>query len=148
MLFIYSTTHIRVKVYFRQGAQATHGCLRARRPEALRRGLPAGESRRAFRAAFGERVARLGLSAPDAGVIRIIASNPGISQQALAAHLGVLPSRMVALVDSLEEKGIVERRRSATDRRNYALALTERGGRSSASFLTLPPNTRKVFARR
>jgi DNA-binding MarR family transcriptional regulator len=36
---------------------------------------------------------------------------------------------MVALVDGLETKGIIERRRSTEDRRNYELHLTERGRR-------------------
>lgn len=76
---------------------------------------------------FAERVAAIGLTAPDAGLLRKIASDPGVSQQALAEHLGVMPSRMVALVDELETKGIIERRRSTEDRRNYALQLTERG---------------------
>ena len=76
---------------------------------------------------FAERVAQIGLTAPDAGLLRKVASDPGVSQQALAEHLGVMPSRMVALVDELEDKGILERRRSAVDRRNYALHLTERG---------------------
>ena len=76
---------------------------------------------------FAERVAAIGLTAPDAGLLRKIASDPGVSQQALAGHLGVMPSRMVALVDELETKGIIERRRSTEDRRNYALHLTERG---------------------
>ncbi|HUO27485.1 MAG TPA: MarR family winged helix-turn-helix transcriptional regulator [Candidatus Aquilonibacter sp.] len=76
---------------------------------------------------FGERVAKIGLSPPDAGLLGKIASDPGIGQQALAAHLGVMPSRMVALVDELENKGIVERRRSMEDRRNHELHLTQRG---------------------
>ena len=76
---------------------------------------------------FGERAAALGLTAPDAGVLRKIASDPRISQKALAEHLGLMPSRMVALIDELETKGIVARRRSSEDRRNYELELTERG---------------------
>jgi DNA-binding MarR family transcriptional regulator len=76
---------------------------------------------------FSERVAKIGLTAPDAGLLRKIASDPGVSQQALAQHLGIMPSRMVALVDELETKGIIERRRSTEDRRNYALHLTARG---------------------
>ena len=76
---------------------------------------------------FGERVAEIGLSPPDAGVIRKIAMGPGVSQQALAEYLGVLPSRMVALIDALESKGIIERRRSTEDRRNYELHLTPQG---------------------
>jgi DNA-binding MarR family transcriptional regulator len=78
---------------------------------------------------FAERVAEIGLTAPDAGLLRKIASDPGVSQQVLAEHLGVMPSRMVALVDELETKGIIERRRSTEDRRNYELHLTERGRR-------------------
>jgi DNA-binding MarR family transcriptional regulator len=76
---------------------------------------------------FAERVAKIGLTAPDAGLLRKIAADPGISQQALARHLGIMPSRMVALIDELESKGIIERRRSVEDRRNYALHMTQRG---------------------
>ncbi|MGC1463124.1 MAG: MarR family transcriptional regulator [Terracidiphilus sp.] len=76
---------------------------------------------------FAQRVSEIGLTPADAGLLRKIASDPGISQQALAEHLGVMPSRMVALVDALESGGIVERRRSAEDRRNYELMLTDRG---------------------
>ena len=59
--------------------------------------------------------------------MRKIASDPGTSQQALAEHLGIVPSRMVALIDRLENKGILERRRSTKDRRNYVLDLTTMG---------------------
>ncbi len=76
---------------------------------------------------FGERIAVLGLTPPDAGMLRKISSDPGISQQDLAEHLGIMPSRMVALIDELERKRIVKRSRNTEDRRNYALALTENG---------------------
>jgi DNA-binding MarR family transcriptional regulator len=79
---------------------------------------------------FGERVATIGLSAPEAGLIGQIAAAPGISQQALADHVGMLPSRMVALLDGLESKSLVERRPSSEDRRSYALHLTEQGRRT------------------
>jgi DNA-binding MarR family transcriptional regulator len=81
---------------------------------------------------FGQRVAALGLSAPDAGLLRKIGSDPGISQQALAVHLGVLPSRMVVLLDNLEQKRLVERSSAAGDRRTYALHLTPRGQQALA----------------
>jgi DNA-binding MarR family transcriptional regulator len=76
---------------------------------------------------FAERVAAIDLSPPDAGLLRKIGSDPGISQQALAEHLGVLPSRMVLLLDNLEQKGLIERTSSPDDRRSYALRLTTRG---------------------
>lgn len=81
---------------------------------------------------FGERVAGLGLNPPDVGLLRMIATEPGRSQRSLAADLGVVPSRVVALIDGLEQKGLVERRRSTEDRRNYELYVSEAGGRALA----------------
>jgi DNA-binding MarR family transcriptional regulator len=76
---------------------------------------------------FAERIAPLGLTPPHAGILRAIATNPGQSQQALSGLLGLLPSRVVAYVDELENRGYVERRRNPEDRRLHALHLTESG---------------------
>jgi DNA-binding MarR family transcriptional regulator len=76
---------------------------------------------------FGERIAVLGISPPHAGILRIIAATPSCNQQALAKSLGVLPSRMVILIDELVEKELVERKRSQTDRRHSMLVLTKKG---------------------
>jgi DNA-binding MarR family transcriptional regulator len=76
---------------------------------------------------FADRVAELDLTPPQAGLLRAVAARPGQSQQALAAHLGTPPTRLVALVDGLEERGAVERRRNPEDRRLYALYLTPEG---------------------
>ena len=78
-------------------------------------------------AKFGERLAELGLSPPHAGMFRILAARPGIAQQALASALGTQPSRVVALIDELEGKGLLERRAHESDRRSHALYLTEAG---------------------
>ncbi|AHI00320.1 MarR family transcriptional regulator [Kutzneria viridogrisea] len=82
---------------------------------------------------FAERVAALGLTPPQVGVLRLISQTPGLSQQALADRLGILPSRMVGLVDDLEARGLVERSRNPQDRRLYALHPTERGWETLAS---------------
>ncbi len=76
---------------------------------------------------YAERLAASGLSAAQSGMLRIIGAREGISQKALAGALGILPSRLVVLVDELEERGLVERRDSAEDRRVYELHLSERG---------------------
>ncbi|MFD2122972.1 MarR family winged helix-turn-helix transcriptional regulator [Streptomyces cirratus] len=60
----------------------------------------------------------------------MVAGQPGRSQRALAEDLGVVPSRVVALIDGLEGKDLVERRRSAEDRRNHELHLTAEGRRT------------------
>lgn len=78
---------------------------------------------------FAERMATIDLSPPHAGILRAIAAEPGRSQQALSAQLGVLPSRVVVYVDELEERGYVERRRNPGDRRLHALHLTPAGKR-------------------
>jgi DNA-binding MarR family transcriptional regulator len=76
---------------------------------------------------FGERLAPLGLEPRHAGMLVRLAANEGLSQQALGELIGLNPTRMVFLVDELEQRGLVERRRNPADRRSYALYLTPRG---------------------
>jgi len=78
---------------------------------------------------FAERLAALALAPPQAGILRIIAMSPGLSQQSVAHQLGTPPSRLVALIDGLEQRGLIERRRNPDDRRHHALYLTEEGDR-------------------
>ena len=76
---------------------------------------------------FAERLAPTGLTPAHAGLLRAVATDEGRSQQAVASQLGLLPSRLVALVDELERDGLVERHRNPQDRRHYALHLTDAG---------------------
>jgi DNA-binding MarR family transcriptional regulator len=78
-------------------------------------------------AGFADRSRELGLGPADAGVLRLLGKTPGLSQRALADRLGAVPSRVVALIDSLEERSLVARTRSVSDRRNYELRLTPEG---------------------
>jgi DNA-binding MarR family transcriptional regulator len=78
-------------------------------------------------AKFAERLSAIDLTPPHAGILRFVSVSGGISQQALAGHLGILPSRLVALIDQLEERGLVERRPDPGDRRSYALYITDKG---------------------
>ncbi len=81
---------------------------------------------------FAQRLEEFGLTPGDVGLLRLIAVNPGQSQQVLAQALGVVPSRVVVLIDDLEGKGLVTRQRSATDRRNYELRLSPAGAQIMA----------------
>jgi DNA-binding MarR family transcriptional regulator len=76
---------------------------------------------------FAGRLAALELAPPHAGIMRILGQQPAITQQALASALGMQPSRLVALVDDLEARGLIERRANPDDRRSHALHLTEKG---------------------
>ena len=76
---------------------------------------------------FTARIAALDLTPPQAAILGAIAGEPGRSQQALSEQLGLLPSRVVAFIDDLEQRGLLQRRRNPGDRRLYALYLTEQG---------------------
>lgn len=76
---------------------------------------------------FTERIASIDLTPPQTGLLRAVAATPGQSQQALARLLGTPPSRLVALVDSLADRDLLERRRNPDDRRLHALHLTPAG---------------------
>src|ERR1700730_8669547 len=78
-------------------------------------------------ARFAERISELGVIPADVGLLRMIATQPGRSQQSLAEELGVVPSRVVALVDNLERKGLIERRRNPQAPRKYGAHLTPQG---------------------
>jgi DNA-binding MarR family transcriptional regulator len=77
--------------------------------------------------AFARRIGELDLTPPQTGLLRAVAQAPGSSQQALAELLGTPATRLVALVDGLEERGLVERRRNPADRRLHAVHLTDAG---------------------
>ena len=69
----------------------------------------------------------MGLVPAHAGILRLVQAAEGLSQQMLGGELGVLPSRLVVLIDELEQRGLLERRDHPTDRRSYALYLTDKG---------------------
>jgi len=76
---------------------------------------------------FSERLAPLGLEPRQFGMLTRLAANEGKSQQAMGELIGLNPTRMVFLVDELEKKGLVERRRNPDDRRSNELYLTDQG---------------------
>lgn len=76
---------------------------------------------------FARLLEPLGLTPPDAGILRMVRVQEGISQQNLARALHMHPSRLVALIDALEERGVVMREPHATDRRIYSLKVTAKG---------------------
>jgi DNA-binding MarR family transcriptional regulator len=76
---------------------------------------------------FAERLAPLRLSPPHAGILGVLRKSGGLSQQGLAEALHMHPSGLVAIIDELEERGLVKRQDSLDDRRTYELHLTDKG---------------------
>ena len=61
------------------------------------------------------------------GVLTLIEENPGLNQSRLAGALGIERSTMVAVINVLEDRGLVKRQESTIDRRSYVLSLTRQG---------------------
>jgi DNA-binding MarR family transcriptional regulator len=61
------------------------------------------------------------------GIIWMLGRSGGLSQRQLAAVLKIHPSRLVGILDELEDRGLVQRQAHAKDRRLYALHLTKKG---------------------
>ncbi|MEY2477031.1 MAG: hypothetical protein QOG87_2346 [Actinomycetota bacterium] len=76
---------------------------------------------------FAETLEPLGIDPRHFGILRIVEMASGQSQQQLGEALHIPPSRMVALIDDVEQRGLVERRRNPKDRRAHALHLTPKG---------------------
>jgi DNA-binding MarR family transcriptional regulator len=72
-------------------------------------------------------VAGLDLTQKQTATLWLINGNAGVSQVSLAAALGMDRATMMSVVDRLEERGLVIRKRSNTDRRRQKLYLTPAG---------------------
>ena len=75
------------------------------------------------------RDAGLGLTGLHFGALSVVESAGPMSQQALGEYLMKDRTSMVAIVDELEQNGLVKRGRNPADRRAYALEVTAKGGR-------------------
>ncbi|HEU5235867.1 MAG TPA: MarR family winged helix-turn-helix transcriptional regulator, partial [Pyrinomonadaceae bacterium] len=76
---------------------------------------------------FAKLIAPLELTPAHSGIIWMLGRSAGMSQRQLASIIKIHPSRLVALLDEMEDRGLVERQGHAADRRLYALHLTPKG---------------------
>jgi DNA-binding MarR family transcriptional regulator len=76
---------------------------------------------------FKQILAPLELEPREFALLRAVAASEGQSQHSVGARLQIPPSRMVAFIDALEQRGLLERRQNPCDRRTRALYLTDAG---------------------
>lgn len=76
---------------------------------------------------FGPSEVPLDLTVQQFKVLNLVAAEPGLTSQDLARGLAVSAPTASGLIDRLVEKGVLERRRDADDRRLRRLYLTELG---------------------
>ena len=75
------------------------------------------------------RLDEAGFDPYDYSVLAILAEGARQAQATIAGALAHDPSRLVALLDSLEERGLVERVRDPEDRRRHVVSITADGKR-------------------
>lgn len=80
---------------------------------------------RAIRRAYDLRLAEIGLNLSEAMLLSFVDQNGAMTQTQLADRLGMGRPATGAVVDALERRGLVERRRHATDRRVWLVAPTD-----------------------
>ena len=70
-------------------------------------------------------------------VLALIAETSGQKQSEISSQLGIKRANFVALMDSLERRGLAERRKASTDRRSHSLHLTPEGMRFVTSMASV-----------
>ncbi|MCA0919648.1 MarR family winged helix-turn-helix transcriptional regulator [Pseudooceanicola nanhaiensis] len=77
---------------------------------------------------YGRQLAReAGMTAPQLRVLQIVAETGQATPKTLSTRMGVTQATMTALIDKLVARGMVERQRSETDRRQTNVVLSEAG---------------------
>ena len=76
---------------------------------------------------FNESLLEFGLRPADFSVLIVVSNNTGLKQSDVAEALGIQRANFVAIIDGLEEKGLLHRRRSDSDRRVHFLDMTDKG---------------------
>jgi MarR family transcriptional regulator, lower aerobic nicotinate degradation pathway regulator len=85
-----------------------------------------------FKAKAIARVEELGYELYDYSVLAILAEGSRQTQATIADALAVDPSRLVALLDGLEERGTIVRQRDPLDRRRHVVSITPAGEKELA----------------
>ncbi len=76
---------------------------------------------------FLQRMAPFDLRPVDFSVASLIAHNPGITSRQLCSTLGILPPNLVALINALEKRGLIEKHPHPNDGRANGLHVTVAG---------------------
>ena len=72
-------------------------------------------------------LAPFGITGRELAVLLVVAGREPASQQQIAQRMGIDRTSMVAFLDGLEHRGLVERRQHASDRRRNVIELTAGG---------------------
>jgi DNA-binding MarR family transcriptional regulator len=86
----------------------------------------------AFKAQATARAEESGFELYDYSLLAILGEGARETQATIADALALDPSRLVALLDSLEQRNMVARQRDPLDRRRHVVSITDTGRRELA----------------
>jgi len=78
---------------------------------------------------LNDALARISLRPVEFTLLLMVAENPGASQTGVCEALGIQKANCVPTMSELERRGLIIRRKSATDARSYELHITNKGKR-------------------
>lgn len=77
---------------------------------------------------YGRKLARMaGLTPVQVRVLQIVMNRPNVTPTQISVQMGVSQATISTLLDRLEAKAMIERRRSDVDRRQINIVLTDKG---------------------
>jgi DNA-binding MarR family transcriptional regulator len=102
---------------------------RLKNPLETRLGYQIRRASMAMMASLARRLGETGVTAAEASILILVASNPGVTQTDIARSLAIKRANMVPLVNGLMARGLLER--EPADGRSHALHLTKAGAQAA-----------------
>jgi DNA-binding MarR family transcriptional regulator len=99
----------------------------------------------ASHALANQMLGEIGLAARQVGILTMVSELEPMTQQALADALRIDRTTMVALIDDLEQRGLVVRKRHPRDRRAFLICPTDAGRAAKKAAIAILDEQQRRF---